>query len=364
MPAISYQCQRILPFRATHHGIMFVAAVLAWLAAVPLVLAEPTRDPCKKYYGEEIKFGYYAYFAPVSFREDIERSTPNDGNHAGYEADLLSAIELMGNNPLQFDRVPIENWTDIWLQPAVTDFDIVGGGITVLESRRFDAEGVRAIQFTDGHVTFRQSLLTRTEDAASLDSYGGLTNDIRIGVLRDTTGEARLLRAIGIIDSAGVVARDTLITTASRRQIADGTDKFRISAAQTTPNLAGRLMILPAVATMPQIIYLGDEEGEIELLSALAAGKIDAIARGEIGNLHAARDPRFTVSLLDDQVEFGGFALPAASDDLLACINQKLDWLTDQRQMGYAEWFADPNIFIRRAHLWNKGAGNQASSSD
>ena len=348
---------------APHYGIRLVAVVLTWAAIVPVVLAQPSYDICRDYYGEKIKFGYYAYFEPISFRANGEGSILATGYHVGYEADLLSAIEFMGENPIQFDRIPIENWTDIWLQPAVTDLDIVGGGITILESRHFDAEGVRAIEFTDGHVKFRQSLLTRTKDASYLRTYGHLTDDIRIGVLRDTTGEAHLLQAVGLIDSTGAVAKDTLIITTSR-EIADGTDKFRISATETTPNLTGRRMIVPAVATLPQIVYLGDEEGEIELLSALGSGKIDAIARGEIGNLHAARDPKFAVSLLDDRIEFGGFALPVKNNGLLECMNQNLNWLTDQRQIGYAEWFADPDIFIDRANLWNEGSGINSSLND
>ncbi len=356
MPTTRCQRERILPFRTSSYCIRYLAAVLAGAAMVPAVLAQPAQDLCGAYTGERLEFGYYAYFAPVSFQENTKGSISDNRNHAGYEADLLSAIELMGNNPLQFDRIPIENWTEIWLQPAVSDFDLVGGGITILESRRFDPSGIRAIEFTDGHVKFRQSLLTRIEDASNLSAYEHLTSDIRIGVLRDTTGETRLLRAIGIIDSAGVVATGTLITTARGRKIADGTNNFRISVAHTTPNLEGRLMLSPAAASRPQIVYLGDQEGEIELLSALKAGKIDAIARGEIGNLHAARDSSLTVSLLDDQVELGGFALSAESTDLLACMNQRLNWLTDQREIGYAEWFADPNVFFDRAQMWNAGS--------
>ena len=56
---------------------------------------------------------------------------------------------------------------------------------------------------------FRQSLLVRAEDAERIQDYTDLTRDVRVGVLRGTTGEARLLQITGIVDANGVVAAGT-----------------------------------------------------------------------------------------------------------------------------------------------------------
>ena len=59
---------------------------------------------------------------------------------------------------------------------------------------------------------------------------------------------------------------------------------------------------------MPQVVYLGEKAGESELLNALREGTIDAVARGEIGNLDAAHahPGDFEVTALDDEIERGG----------------------------------------------------------
>lgn len=40
---------------------------------------------------------------------------------------------------------------------------------------------------------------------------------------------------------------------------------------------------------------------------------------------------------------------------LLACIDEKLNWLTSDRGIGYAEWRDDPSVFLERARLWEGG---------
>ena len=43
----------------------------------------------------------------------------------------------------------------------VAEYDIVGGGITILDSRTRDEMGNQVVTFTSGHIVFRQSLLVR-----------------------------------------------------------------------------------------------------------------------------------------------------------------------------------------------------------
>ena len=63
----------------------------------------------------------------------------------------------MKGTGLSFSRRGIAPWDDIWLQSADPDYDIVGEGITILDSRRRDAAGKQVFLFTSGHIAFRQS---------------------------------------------------------------------------------------------------------------------------------------------------------------------------------------------------------------
>lgn len=302
-----------------------------------------------------LNVGFYAYFSPVSYSEDEDPASAGFNTHRGYEADLLTALEAMQGAGLSFVRHPIAVWPDIWLKSADPEYDIVGGGITILDSRTKDATGRKVITFTLGHIEFRQSLLVRAEDAERLATYADLTDDVRVGVLSATTGEARLLELTGLVDADGVLAEGARVTTPQGAVVADGTAAYTITAAAVTPNLAGRNHIYPPMQNMPQVIYLGEEAGESELLDALAAGTIDALARGAIGNLDAvhAFNNRFAVTALDEEVEIGGFTLAIEDAALAACIDDKINFLTDERNIGYAEWVADPLVFMRRAEMWN-----------
>ena len=96
--------------------------------------------------------------------------------------------------------------------------------------------------------------MVRAEVAVRIASHSDLTSDMRMGVLADPTGERHLY---------------------------------------------------PPSEDMPQMVYVGDEIGESELIEALRAGDIDALARGEVGNLEAvgASNGALAVTALDDAVD-------------------------------------------------------------
>ncbi len=52
----------------------------------------------------ELKVGFYAYFAPVSYSESDDPSSPGFNVHRGYEADLLTGLEAMEDPRLSFSR--------------------------------------------------------------------------------------------------------------------------------------------------------------------------------------------------------------------------------------------------------------------
>ncbi len=281
-------------------------------------------------------------------------ASPGFHTHLGYEADLLTALEAMEGARLSFLRIPIAQWPNIWLLPSTSGVDIAGGGITILESRTRNDLGESAVAFTSGHIAFRQSLLVRAGDAERFSSYDGLTRDVRVGVLRGTTGEVRLLQITGLADATGVLAAGTRIDTPSGTVVSDGTAAYVITTVKASAVLDGRSHIHPPSESMPQVVYLGDALGAQELLEALRDETIDAVARGEIGNSQAAHASGgdFVVAALDSVVEYGGFTLDAQDAELLACIDEKLRWLTRDRQIGYAEWSEDPMVFLERARQW------------
>ena len=327
-------------------------AMLAFaIASVPAAAGEACTDGRRA-----LAFGFYAYFAPVSHSADPEPDAAGFHAHRGYEADLLSALEAMEGAGLSFSRRAIAAWDGIWLKAARPDYDVVGGGITILESRTRDAEGRAAVIFTEGHIAFRQSLLVRAAEAEALARHDALTAAVRVGVLAGTTGEARLLQLTGLADSAGVLAAGVRVVTPGGAVVADGGADYVIAAAGASPALEGRRRLHPPSAALPQVIYLG---GEAELLAALEAGAIDAVARGEIGNRRASHDSggAFVVTALDPQVEHGGFTLSADDRALASCIDEKIAWLTDGRRIGFAEWLADRSVFLDRARMWNEGMG-------
>jgi len=306
--------------------------------------------------GRELNVGFYAHFAPISYSADPDPGAPGFHAHRGYEADLLTALEAMGDVGLAFSRRAIAQWDGIWLQSASPAYDIVGGGITILDSRTRNTEGERLVAFTAGHVTFRQSLLVRAGDAARLSSYDRLTADVRVGVLAGTTGEARLLQVTGLADADGKLAAGARVDTPRGTVVADGSAAYRITAAGTSDSLAGRMRLHPPSGDQPQVIYLGDVEGEDALLQALRDGAIDAVARGEIGNRDAshASSGSLVVDVVDEAFELGGFTVAVDDAELLACLNERLDYLTESRRIGYAEWFLDRDVFLQRARQWGQ----------
>ena len=334
---------RPVPHRAVLLGLLLMGVAACAAGDVP-------SESCTV--GDRVlKVGFYAFFDPVSHSADPDPTTEGFNTHLGYEADLLTALEAMEGAGLSFSRRGIAPWDDIWLRSAGPEYDIVGGGITILDSRTRNAAGEEVVAFTSGHVEFRQSLLVRVEDAGQIASHLDLTSDMRVGVLADTTGERRLLELTGLVDADGTLVAGTRIETTAGTLTADGSANYTIDFAAEPPDLEGRRHLYPPSEDMPQVVYLGDETGESELLEALRAGDIYALARGEVGNLEAASasDGAFVVAARDDAVELGGFTLAVEDAQLRSCLDEKINYLTDDRSIGFAEWATDPQVFMRRA---------------
>ncbi len=313
-----------------------------------------------------VRYGFYAYFEPVSALADGQNDQHGErnasgsgqqpshrGGHIGYEADLLSAIEAMDGFGLRFVRSPITEWPGIWLTAASDSFDMIGGGITALDSRTRDADGATVIAFTEPHIEFRQSLLVRSADAERIQRHRDLRADDRVGVLAGTTGEARLLQLLDFTDD-GRLAPGTRVHTPADVVLVDDDGRHSITASGASADLADRTRLEPADPNLPDVVYLGQLAGEQELLDALSRGDVDAIARGTISNAAAAfdSDGEFAVTALDQAVEHGGFAIDAANAELRSAINTAVAWLTDNGRIGITDWLADNTVFATRARQW------------
>lgn len=326
-------------------------------APPPTTPAPPAPAPCAEACttGDRVlNYGFFSDFKPLSYSED--------DTHRGYEADLVSALEEMDGAELRFSRKAIEVWDRIWLLPATPDYDLVGGGITILKTRTRDESGAEVVRFTSGHVAFRQSLLVRAADAAEIATYEDLDRSRTVGVLSDTTGEARLLQLTGLTDENGVLTPDARITLASGEVVvSDGTEAFTITSAGVSENLEERRRLEPPRDDQPQVVFYPDGTAEGTILGELRDETIDAFARGEIGNRDAAAaDPAFVVTALDENAELGGFVFAVDDTELHACVDAKVNYLTDDRNFGYAEWRANPTVFRERADAWVCGAGAPA----
>ena len=314
---------------------------------------EPAPSACVP--GPVLDFGFYAHYAPVSYAADPNPGTAGFLEHRGYEADLLTALEAMEGAGLRFRRTPVPEWPDIWLLPSTPDFDIAGGGITILWERTRNRSGVEVVAFTAGHIAFRQSLLVRSSDARRLASYDELTDDVRVGVLVGTTGESRLLELTGLADHIGILEPGIRIELSDGGSvITDGTAAYVIAPSGGSRILEGRIHLVPPSRDAPQVVFFPGDTTDADQVRALAAAEVDAVAGAEIGNrtLADASGGALRVTALDDAVEYGGFTVDADESELLACLDEALDWLTDDRAIGFADWLANPAIFAERAAAW------------
>ena len=200
---------------------------------------------------------------------------------------------------LSFVRHPIGVWTDIWLKSAEPEYDIIGGGITILDARTKDATGNKWSLSRPGISGFANRFWCGPKMHTLCHPCGSNERCARGCAFWNDRGST-LLELTGLVAANGVLAEGTRVETPLGTVVADGTAAFMITAANATPNLADRSHLYPPSADMPQVIYLGEEVGESELLDALAEERIDAVARGEIGNLDAvqAAGGAFTVTAL------------------------------------------------------------------
>ena len=336
--------------RRTARGFGAAAAAFGMAAALLAAGAAAADTPaaCTEE-GRILRVGFYHDFAPVSYSADRDPGSVGFHEHRGFEADLLTALEAMG--AARFSRRAVGGgFAGIWLKAATPDYDLIGGGITIREDRTRDAAGRTAVVFTSGHIAFVQTLLVRAADAGRFAGYRGFSPEIRIAAVPGTTGEERLLQLTGYVGPDGALRPGTRIHLASGAVLEAGGERLAITAAGSSPALEGRRRLEPPgdAGDMPQVVYFQEEGAHLE---ALRSGAVDAVARGMIGNADAVAESAgaFAIGARDRRRELGGFALAASDRARVACLDTKIDHLTDSGRIGYEQWRMDPAVFLRRA---------------
>ena len=299
-----------------------------------------------------VNYGFYTDFNPMSYSIASAVDQP-----MGYEPDLVAALETFSKGKLSFDPLGIGNpFSGIWLKAAQEPYDMVGGGITALPERTRDANGRQVIRFGVAHISFRQSLLVRSESA--LNRHADLTSEHHVGVLRGTTGEKRLLELTGIIDAEGFLRSGTQVQLAGGDVLIagepDSRAALRIAAGTGSVAIATRVRLTPAGDDRPEVLYFNSDS---EQLNALLEGVVDAVARGELGNRVTARDtPALRVTAIDTEgSEWGAFSYPhtPAGNALRRAMNSAITCLTANGTIGFSQWFeSGGTIFSERAREW------------
>ena len=304
-----------------------------------------------------VNYGFYTDFNPVSYAVPPVPVESAAHQPMGYEPDLVAAVEIFSRGKLSFNKLGIGNpFSGIWLKAAQEPYDMVGGGITALPERTRDANGRRVIRFGVGHISFRQSLLVRSD--STINRHEDLTSEHRVGVLRGTTGEKRLLELTGIIDDAGFLRRGTRVHLAGGDVLIAGKPggelALRIAAGTGSVAIATRVRLAPPGDDQPRVLCFNNDS---EQISALLEGAVNAVARGELGNLVTARDtPGLRVTAIDTEgSERGAFSYPdtPAGDALRAAMNAAITCLTANGTVGFSQWLeSGGTIFADRAEAW------------
>lgn len=226
----------------------------------------------------------YDAFTPISY-----------GKGQGFEADLLKAIANSWGVKIKFFSESM--YEGLWRLPSrdYTRCDVAIGGFTPFKDRM--KEGVA---FSIPTASFRQSLLIRKKDyeTGRIKSYESFKNtSMTIGVVPGTTGE------------------------------------FFAKKIASEKNIPGNVFI--------------SYPNESELLKALRKGKIDAIARGEIGNDYqvSCHNELMTIARRDFNESFA-FALAKSNPEFSYAINKAILKITHQNKIQYSDWLKDNNIFM------------------
>ena len=136
--------------------------------------------------------------------------------------------------------------------------------------------------------------------------------------------------------------------------VADGTVAYRIFSGHSTDNLDGRLWILPP-GEGAWVLAFRPGTDAAEHVRALISREVDIVTRVLISAEYLARESGGTLAVgakdsSSDRVS--AFALDVDDAELLECLNDKIDYLTDDLSVEIPDWLDDPTVFMQRALAW------------
>lgn len=83
---------------------------------------------------------------------------------------------------------------------------------------------------------------------------------------------------MGLVGKDGVLSPGVQVDTPHGAVVADGSQDYVITFANESANLAERSIMRPPSESMPQVVYLGSETGEADLLEALSVSSPSLVA--------------------------------------------------------------------------------------
>lgn len=231
----------------------------------------------------------YSEFTPISYGVNGE----------GYEGDLLRAVAKLWGMKIKFH--PESTYEGLWRLPSksYTIADLSMGGMTPSAYRI-----KQGASFSTGTTSFDQSLLVRKKDYTSglIVSYQSFKkHNLKIGVVPATTGELY----------AHLRAKEN---------------------------------------NLPSNVFV-QYPSESELLPALLNGKIDAIARGEIGNEYQASKNNQLITIAKKSFEeHFAFAIDSSNKMLTRDLNQAIRQITNNGKITYLQWNRNHSVFLERVN--------------
>ena len=231
----------------------------------------------------KVNIFHYKNFEPVIYGE---------GN--GFEADLLKAIFKYWN--VNYDFHSTDDYQDIWLKPGESDsiYDIAAGGIdpNSREKNSTVCYSVPTANYSQSLLILKKHFLNKTITSYKSFSKGNM----KIGVIGNTTGETY--------------------------------GKIRAEEHDLSFKIFQRF------------------EQESEMLAALFANEIQAIARGSIGNEYQEMKNKDLLTI--EQKAFGetiAYALDAKNTGLKKSIDSAINLITNNNSFSYPEWLINNMVF-------------------
>merc|ERR1719471_1447662 len=177
-----------------------------------------------------------------------------------------------------------------------------------------------------------------------------------VGPHKGTTGEGRMLVLTGISDADGYLRAGTVVTMYDGSEfVTDGTQY--ITSGLASPELADRASLIAPGDDVPAVIYF---HAEADQLTAVMGGDIDAIPgvdaipRGEIGNIiaAAASDGALKVVGYDNSnIEAMGFYYANTDEGYatMEIMDRLVNFITADQTIMFNEYYNDETVFMARA---------------